>query len=613
MRHLMQHKFFIQTNQLFFIFLFAYCHQSAIANLNLKKSDIVALYPIEKELGAEYYQTVSGWGWDLAWWYKSFEDLAEINQSGGDKGLRIVSMNIELSSATAKVLYENPKLQEAVLRDVENKPIRVPWFKPWTFKGVETLWGCFHHPDYRAHVISKVLKGLKTNANALHFDMPCGSSRFEYGGCYCHYCGEEFKSYLRQKYSIAELKHKGLSDIESYNYRLAVQAVVPTKEDSINAYFKGEPMPFRYEYETFQRHAAGKFIKELGVLVKKVAGPNAPVTANAWRMTPATLATCLYSDFFVAELNHCEGSPEIKADVPLAYKLADALGKSLAAFGDGPDYHFIESNRAEPLIKSWIAMAYALGHQHLIPYGQWVITPNGEQKNKVFNGDVKVFGPLYKFIHENSNLFDGYESYAQVGLLYSSMGIRRGHRDIYDACEELLDANIPFELIVAGDDWITETLNLSDIRKNDVLLVAGPHELYDEQKDVIESAFDHNIAVEYKGAKTVEKQIKPVCALANAKEIWLLPRIKTKNTSSSLAIHLYNKSLNLENYEAIVKKDVQVSIRKDTFKIGNANKVLFHSPGQPSINVKVIDAGDYLTFEVPELQLWGILDIPEVH
>lgn len=78
---------------------------------------------------------------------------------------------------------------------------------------------------------------------------------------------------------------------------------------------------------------------------------------------------------------------------------------------------------------------------------------------------------------------DDYEHVEQVGLLYSSMAIRRGHRQTHEACIGMLNANIPFGLVVAGDDWLVNQLSQKDLDRHELTVVAGPPELYHDQKN----------------------------------------------------------------------------------------------------------------------------------
>ncbi len=577
--------------------------------LQLKRSDVVALYPLDAERQKAYGQTVSGWGWDLAWWYGSFEELQRFNRSGLERGLRIVSSNIELSSATARVLAGDDRLREAVLRDVENRPIAVPWFAPWTHQGVPTLWGCIDHPAYRNHVREKVIRGFQTHTNALHFDMPGGSARFTFGGCFCDHCGEAFKDYLREHHSPEELEREGISDLPTFHYRTAVAAVTPTRETSIRDYVEGQPFPLRYEYERFQRDAAARFIGEMGELAREQQEPDTPVATNAWGMTPETLSSSRHEDFFVAEVNHTSQGPRIKRDVPMSYKLADALGKSLAAFGDGPDYHYIREKGATGLLRSWIALSYALGHQYLVPYGQWVISPDGVQSSEPYTGPTEIFAPLYQFVRRHADLLDDYEPVEQIALLYSSMAVRRGHRQTHEACLELLNHNIPFGVLLAGDDWLHQRLTRRDLERHSLLVVAGPPELYEEQATLVEEALASGRAVNWTDAPSLRKKVPPLCWLEEEKPVWILPRIHRENPDAPLVVHLFNWSYDPKTDAPTEQTNVVVGLATDLGGVTGAVQATLHLPEGDPVDLPIERREDAFVITVPRLSLWGVLEV----
>ena len=73
-------------------------------------------------------------------------------------------------TAGAKALYEDEKLRDAVAKDIEGKPVAVPWLFDHTYKDMKSYFGCTNHPAFRAHSERKVREAMAGGADGLHID-----------------------------------------------------------------------------------------------------------------------------------------------------------------------------------------------------------------------------------------------------------------------------------------------------------------------------------------------------------------------------------------------------------------------------------------------------------
>jgi len=585
----------------------------------LKASDVVALYPMEAEQHKAYGLTVVAWGYDPAWSSRSrdIEQLKDLISSSRDLGTRMISTNVELSSATAWVIADDPELKEAVLRDVNGEPIVVPWFMPWTYEGIKMYWGCINNPKYREHIREKVQTGFATGADALHLDMPCGSARFSLGGCFCDFCVAGFREYLKKIYSEKELKSKGIENVENFNYRDLVRSVASSRDAFVRFYDKGGVIPLIKEYETYQRMEAAHLIKELRSLAKELGGPNTPTSVNAWGFTPQLLACSQYADFFVAEIYHGEGVPRAEPSVPFAYKLADALRKDLAVSGDGADWRYIQVNNATGLARMWIALAYAMGHHFMVPFKQWVFVEGIQQKGQNYTGPVEEYAPLYQFVKRNAQLFDDYETVEQVGLIYNNKAfaasccfhdhLRKDHHEILDASLSLLNANIPYGIAVAGDDWLHTRLSEEVLSRFDLDLVPEPALLEGEQKRLVDDWLQSGRAVQWKDVKDVIGRVEPLVLLQSKSSVWVFPRRIPDQPESPLVIHLFNWDYDSTTDQPIVQSEVKLRLSNRLLEDRKVSKVTLFAPQREPIVLDFESRCDGVYLIVPELELWGLL------
>jgi hypothetical protein len=93
-----------------------------------------------------------------------------------------------------------------------------------------------------------------------------------------------------------------------------------------------------------------------------------------------------------------------------AYELAASLGKPMAATASGQDWAFVKQNNCEDLVRFWIALAYAYGERFMVPHPkrQWCF--NNELGTHWYAAPIEAYAPVYRFIRENADYFDGFEA-----------------------------------------------------------------------------------------------------------------------------------------------------------------------------------------------------------
>ena len=186
-------------------------------------------------------------------------------------------------------------------------------------------------------------------------------------------------------------------------------------------------------------------------------------------------------DFYTNEMQYLPPEEEILPTDPIyTFKLADGLGRLLAITGVPRAFEPCRLNDRPGHIRLWIAQAYAHGHVFMAPDKMWTLRNAGEP-DRWYHSNPGDYEPLYHFIRDYPELFDGYESVATVALIFSNNAVRQylgdrlssGHlggqnrsaprTDLAEACFALSRANVPFHLIVAGDDWVEDRLLDADL------------------------------------------------------------------------------------------------------------------------------------------------------
>jgi len=425
------------------------------SDLMLKRSDVVLSYPgADIDAWKNYGVTVWGWGPEPAW-----VDNCELKvREAFDAGMRIVSTCISACilppphTEFGKEFRANRELLETWGINIEGEPIITPFWPTDYGDGTHGWWYCTNNPTFVENVRKRVRLGMSTGANAFQMDVAHGTAvMLDTGaaGCFCKWCHAGFRQHLKGKYSAEDLSKLGIDDIERFDYRLLVKEVASTVEE-FNRLYRSNigKLPLIEDFMEYQFSAGAAFIKEMTTLAREVAGPAILTSGNVGSVGPRYLMGTDNYDHLVVEVPHYM-RPGHMAVLP--YKLADALGKPLALWPVVGVRH-VQQNNLTGLLKIWIANSYAFGGNMMIPERLWMGTDSANVN--LYQADPDDYVPLYNFVRQNADLFDDYETVEQVGLLYSNRALRKRNREVENVCWRLLNANIPFGLALAGDEYL---------------------------------------------------------------------------------------------------------------------------------------------------------------
>ncbi len=583
----------------------------------LKHSDVVFVGEAEPESYGAYGTTVVAWGGgprsanEVDDWKKRFKKARKL-------GIRYCS-NIWMLTATSEILAADPSLRQAVCLDVNNHPIVPPWLRDRVHKGVPSYWGCTNHPRFRRHLRDQVTFAILAGAEGLHLDDHVGTANVWFSpawlslarlglvgppGCFCDFCMQGFRDYLGDKYSPDELREKDIDDAGSFDYHEMIRRVADDLQGFMKAYERGE-VPLMEDFLTFQLKAAARLVEELGGLAEKLRGKRIPVSANSSNLDPRHLVDSPYLECFVAEISHHAQEGRIPTRAIFAYKLADALGKPVAATADGGDWAHVKERNLTGLVKLWVVLSYAFGHRLMPPHNQWCYTH--EKGTHWYKGPMKEYAPLYRFVRNNADIFDGYEALEQVGVIYSNLAYRQGERAVHDACRGLLRANVPFGLVLAGDDWLISRLAEEESSRFELIVVPEPTLLDGEQRRVIDKWVADGRAIPWVNEKNVLERVEPLTSLESASKVWMLPRKIPGRQDAPVVCHVVNWSYNASTDRMNRQSHVRVHVANKLFGRKKARNVTLLSPEREPTELSFEIRPDGISLTIPEVNLYGIL------
>lgn len=565
--------------------------QGAQERWQMRHSDVVFMYvPKTPQLYADYGCSVVLWGGG-----------AGNVQAAHEQGVHFQSSFWFLTAGGEK-LAKDPELLKAVCVDVEGKPIEVPWLTD--HKGpLPNYWGCTNAPYYREYLRRTALAVTEGDFDGCHIDDHCGTAACASyaGGCFCEHCRAGFRAYLKAHYTPAQLAALGVPEVEQFDYLTSVRAVAPTREEYKK---KCRSLPLYMPFMTFQAQAEAALVGEIRELVTKTRGRTLSFSANTGLPHPLHMADYRHLDTLCGEisLNAGAGKPSDVAHV--AYKVADGLKRPLASTASGWDWAWVAAQNKPGLVKTWVAESYAFGNRLMAPHHQWCYT---EQKGTHWwDGKTEDFAPLYQWISTHRELFDGFETAADVIVVFNSQAAYRG-QDKHDEIGAWLAAhNVQYEMAIAGGEWVPERLEAEALLQAKQVIVSSRELLDEPQLQALEQVAQAGKLVAWKGAAAAEGLISRRVQVAGAENVWAVAR--RNEATGEVALHLLNRNYDLAQDKTIPTGPLTVTVDQRLLGPKTFTQAQLQVPtgGAPTAAV-LQQEGATLRLQVPSVDLWSIL------
>ncbi len=547
----------------------------------LEKSDVVFMYQADARTYSEYGATVVAWG--------GTPRPETLEAAKGLKFFGSVGMVTEFSR-----YYERfpTNYTEGLCRDIDGQPVKVPWLTDHQHRGIPYWWCCSQQPIFRQYLRERVEETIKAGAHGLHIDDHLGTAGGLWLGiCFCDRCVEGFKEHLKSlpPQRLEELRVENPGD---FNFREQMRQWIKADKTGQR---KPQQHPLWPEWTVYQYHAAASFMEELHALANQVAGRRVPMGANAGLLWTEHLSDYKALDLFSAETDH-HASARRFSDLPVfAYRLAEAVGRPYAATASGGDWAFVKENNTHGLVRGWIALAYASGQLFMAPHRQWCYTP--EKGTHWYNGPTEVYAPLYKFVREHSDLFDGYETVSDLAVVLPHRAYMRAPNRWQDLCAKLAAANLSFRILLAGDDIVDLRLKAEDIERENVLLVVDRSALLDTDRKVLEAQSKDKVLVADVNQAT--SAVQPAIRAESPAPIRALPRAR----SGQAVIHVLNYDYDAASDNVREMSSVRLTIDLGRLGVSPQCAVSWVPFGGREEPLK-IDNGRVV---LPKLDLWGML------
>jgi hypothetical protein len=258
------------------------------------------------------------------------------------------------------------------------------------------------------------------------------------------------------------------------------------------------------------------------------------------------------------------------------------------------------------LVRTWIALSYAYGHTLMAPHRQWCY--NKEKGTHWYTGPTEEYAWVYQFVRSSAPLLDRYEAIAPVAVVYDNAARRQGKGNIEPICVDLAEKNVPFTVVVAGDDWLDYRLDADRLARFKAVIVTKDLATDEPQRKLIEQVDSRGRLVVWPDREQLEKLVPAPVVVEGSDQVGVVARA-IPGDAAPLVVHLLNRQYDGTSDSVVAQKDFAIRISDDLLGGRKVQKAVLHAPKQDPQTIDVTRCADAVTLTVPNLDLWAILAI----
>lgn len=558
----------------------------------IRRSDVVFMYD-NAAMYEPYGCTVLGWAGHAQ---------AEHIRTARSKGIRHFSSSIGFLTEFKRVIDFDDNFLDAACRNFEGEPFIVPWL--WDHhhqhNGHGAYWWCTQSPLYRKYLESRLVEVMRTGVDGLHIDDYRGTSGAVTwkSACFCRHCLAGFRGYLASRVSKEKRTALGLTSLKDFNYRqfLLDRGVTPELYRT-----KRWEQPLAEEFLDYHVRANLEYVQAFRRKAEEIKGGPISLSVNSGLNSAHALMIAPELDYFCCEVGH-EASGMKAASHPITiYKLGDALDRPIASTASGQDWAFTAEHNLPGLIRSWTALSYAFGHTLMAPHRQWCYTKEKGTHWKTW--PPEDFADLYQFIRKHSRYFDGYNAVARVAVVYDNAARRRYRADIEPICTTLAERNIPFTIVLAGDDWLPRRLSEEQLQPFSAVIVHKDHNMDPDQQAVLEAVKRDARLITWPDEAALATQVPAFVQVEDSAPVMVVPRVHP-DPEAPLVLHVLNRSYDADTDRWPPLHKLRIRLHPELMSGRTLTAAHWVSPDGPTTECTL---GDHHLVTVPTCGMWGLL------
>lgn len=592
----------MKTKMLLVLWLIAGWSPTLVAEADspraIRRSDVVFMYD-NPQMYSVYGCTVLGWAGRA-----DREHIARAHEAG----VRLFSVSVGFRTEFRGMIDFSDDFLDAACLTFAGEPFIVPWLWDHQHKGQPAWHFCTNSPLYREFLYSRLEQRMAQQPDGLHIDDYEGTAGMVtwQQACFCRHCMAGFREYLADHLSPQQQSELGIDDLDAFDYRqfLLDQGVAPDDYRQRRA-----SLPLADDFLNFQIQAMHRFVAEYRRRGEQLRGQPITLSVNSPLTPVQRLVIAPELSYFCCEIGHAASSRQSPDHPIYIYKLADGVDRPVTATASGQDWAYVAQHQLTGLIRHWAALSYAHGHMLMAPHRQWCYTQEKGTHWAEFPAEELAW--VYQFVRSQQRLLDRYEAVAPVAVVYDAAAQRRNRGDVRAIAIALAARNVPFTIVVAGDDdWLPD-YRLTAERLSAFHAVVVPQDLALDaaQQALLDAVQADGRLVVWPDEDLLEKRLPAPITVAGSEHVAVVPRAIPDDPAAPVVVHLVNRQYDGQADAMVPQHDLTIRLRADLFPGRTFDQAVLHSPNQDPQPTAVQLQDGYLQLTVPRLDLWTLVEL----
>ncbi len=492
-------------------------------------------------------------------------------------------------------------------QDLDGSKVIMPHMAKWSPQHPRWM-GCSNNPDFRKLFWEETAQLVAGGVDSIHVDdwemTLNGAQRGD--SCFCPACIAGFREYLRRTLSHEELRELGIEDVAAFDYRsyLKTQCGIENAKQ-YKARFR--ELPLTPHFLEFQRQGLRDFCAAFRRhLDTRSAEKYIPVSVNLHfgKRGPDDTYRGAYC---VDRLDFLVGEASLDMQNAIDYiqpcKLAEAFG-------------ITQVMQTKPITlapaQAALATTYALGQWFRVPWDLYMGNdPTGHPAPR-YMGTREDWGHLYDFVHENPQLFDGYQAVATVGVLFNAD--EAPYDPVRSACQRLAEQQAPFRLIAAAAKSNRIPVDAELLNSLRYLIELSSMDSYcEEDRETIQAAKGSRrirfLSRDDDVLTVLENAGLPCLRVEGPRNVYALVRVKADAEQPSAVIHVVNWNVLPDGSGPDPFEYVTLSL-SPAERWGKSLRVKYYRPAaEQAVELQPEVHRDLLRITIPWLETWGVVEL----
>ena len=286
-----------------------------------------------------------------------------------------VKSKVKTYAGTVNTLYRvgkknDEKAYPGQVTSRDGNSVAAPWmivFHGW--------WGCVNSKEFRDDYLGRLGRLLDGGVDSIHMDDPSlNLATLRWGGCFCPYCIEGFRSFLKEQ-ALPQNVRIQIGDVDRWD----VRSIGPDKPE-LWALFRD-----------FQQESVRRFYVDMRKAIRNMAGREVLFSTNnycgTWNFPSDS------TDFGVAELNEKSATPLNLFQVVEEARRRGKIQIFTLSFRDVPKNRFI------------YALLYATGSHAILPWDVYITSDSPRLYLK-----PEEFADISGFVRSMAQYLDDYST-----------------------------------------------------------------------------------------------------------------------------------------------------------------------------------------------------------